>query len=156
MYKEMMMQAKRDGVANEKIMWESVAAVDEVLNVFAEEHPAEFKKFVRKQHYLMYGAHYNEVLAIDDVNKINYTDKDGKHRKGAYWTAEQIDEATRSMAFPSGTTRWDKYVAFNLWRAKMGAHLDDAAVLTTGHAFFFADTNFPDGGKIFCYMGLIA
>lgn len=147
-----MEQARRDGVASETVMWQSIDNVDELLEKVREENPCEFKKFMRRQHELMYGPHYNEVMAVEAVEGLTYIDKDGKQREGAYWTMSQIEEATRNMSFPQKTTKWDKYVAFNTFKSDVAGKLEDTEVLTVGHSFFFADPDFDGEGKIWKYM----
>lgn len=151
MYKAMMEQARKDGVASDKMMWESIAAVDELLETLSVEHPELYNKFIRKQHAMMYGPHFNEFFAEEVVEDIRYTDRDGKKKTGPYWTVEEVEDATRSLPFPAGTTRWDKYVAFNLFRSDVGAKLDDQGVISVGHAFFFADEDAGDG-KVWKYV----
>ena len=155
MYKKMMEQARKDGVASEKSMWASIEAVDDLLDVVEEEHPELYKKFIRRQHWALYGPHFNETLAEDVVEGLRYTDKEGKVHTGEYWSVEAVDDATRSMSFPSGTTKWDKYVAFNVFRAAVGPKFDDAVALHSGHAFFFTDANFSGENKVWCYVNNI-
>lgn len=147
-----MEQARQDGVASEKKMWQSIDNVEELLEMIQEEHPCAYKKFMRRQHELMYGPHYNEVMAVEAVEDLEYIDKDGKEHTGPYWTASQIEEATRSMSFPSGTTKWDKYVAFNAFKSDVASKLDDPATLQVAHAFYFADADYEGEGKIWHYM----
>lgn len=86
-----------------------------------------------------------------DVEGIRYTGPSGEKRTGAHWTADQIEEAARGMSFPSGTTKWDKYVAFNSFYADMCMVCDDAQILKGAHRFYFADEDAPQG-KIWVYM----
>lgn len=147
-----MEQARRDGVASETVMWQSIDNVNELLERVREDNPCEFKKFMRRQHELMYGPHYNEVMAVEAVEDLSYIDKDGKHHEGPYWTLSQIEEATRNMSFPAKTTKWDKYVAFNAFKSDVATKLDDADTLSVGHAFYFADADYKGEGKIWHYM----
>lgn len=155
MYKKMIEQARKDGVASEKTMWESIAGVDGLLAVMAEDHPDEVRRFMRHQHELLYGPHYNELLAVEDVKEIRYTDREGKTREGAYWTVDEVEAATRGMSFPAGTTKWDKYVAFNVFRSDVCKALSDEDVLQSGYAFFFADEDLEGDGKIWRYMSCL-
>lgn len=155
MYKKMLEQARQDGVTSEKTMWASIENIDELLELVEEHHPDVYKKFMRRQHELLYGPHYNELLAMEAVSSIAYTDKDGKRKEGAYWTVEQIEEATHGMPFPAGTTKWDKYVAFNSFRSDVCKKLDDTQVLQAGYAFYFADEDYAGQGKIWRYMGCV-
>lgn len=155
MYKKMLEQARQDGVTSEKTMWASIENINELLELVEEHHPDVYKKFMRRQHELLYGPHYNELLAMEAVASIAYTDKDGKRKEGAYWTVEQIEEATRGMSFPAGTTKYDKYVAFNSFRSDVCKKLDDTQVLQAGYAFYFADEDYIGQGKIWHYMGCV-
>lgn len=154
-YKKMIEDARRSGVTSEKAMWESIADIDDLLEVLETDQPDIVKKFYRKQHERLYGPHYNEIMAVEAVRGIRYTDREGKMREGAYWTVEEIEEATRTYAFPPDVTKWDKYVAFNVFRSDVCKKLDDANALAAGYAFFFADEDFHGGGKIWRYMGCI-
>ena len=104
MYKKMIEQARKDGVASEKVMNASVDSVDQLLESLRESHPEVYNAFIAKQHELLYGPHFNEMFAEMAVAGISYTDASGKERSGAYWTAAEIDEATRGLTFPAGTT----------------------------------------------------
>ena len=151
----MIEQARKDGVASEKTMWESIASVNDLLVIMDASHPEMVQKFLRKQHELMYGPHYNEMWAIKAVAGIEYTDREGKKRTGAYWTVEQVEDATRSMSFPTGTTKWDKFVALNVFRSDVCRQLTDSDIINSASAFFFADEDYNSEGKIWHYMSCI-
>lgn len=152
MYRKMMEQARRDGVASESSMWKSIDNVEELLDKVRETYPCEYTKFMRRQHELMYGPHYNEVMAMEAVAQLMYTDKDGEKHEGPYWTLAQIEEATRSMTFPRDTTKWDKFVAFNSFKSDVAQKLDDSTTLQVAHAFYFADEDYSGEGKIWHYI----
>ncbi len=150
-YSEMLEEAKNAGLTNEKIMWKSVASVSELLLLVKQDHPEMYWEFMREQHGILYGNHYNEAFAMHDVSMIRYIDRMGKKCEGGYWTLEQIENATKGMTFPSGTTKWDKYVAFNGFYADTCTVLDDELIIKTAHKFYFADEDAPPG-KIWLYM----
>lgn len=150
-FSEMMQKAKADGVASEKTMWKSFENLDELLCLVREEHPDEYNKFMRWQHETMYGPHYNEDFAMCDMKGVSYIEKSGEKREGAYWTCEQIENATKSMTFPSGTTKYDKYIAFNVMRSDLCTVMTDEDILRAAHKFFFADIDGPSG-KVWVYM----
>lgn len=116
-YKDMLQEAKAHGVTSEVIMWGSIDDLDDILHLMKEEHPEEYWKFMRKQHGRLYKNHYDQKFAEYDVSQIHYTDKTGKMHHGAHWTADEVEEATKGMPFPSDVTKWDKYVAFNSFYA---------------------------------------
>ena len=79
-----------------------------------------------------------------------------KHRKGekktgSYWTLDQVEEASKSLSFPSGTTKYDKYVAFNVFYSDMSTMMSDEQILASAYKFFFADEDAP-AGKVWLYM----
>ena len=150
-YKDMIRDAKANGVASDKAMWQSVDTLSDMLCILRDEHPDEYWHFMRKQHSILYGNHYDRNFAEMDVEGIRYTGPSGEKRTGAHWTADQIEEAARGMSFPSGTTKWDKYVAFNSFYADMCMVCDDAQSLKGAHRFYFADEDAPQG-KIWVYM----
>lgn len=151
-YKEMIEKAKAEGFASEKTMWQSVDSLSDMLCIIKKEHPEMYWDFMRKQHGIMYGNHYNEDFAKWDVSQIKYTNKEGKETFGAYWTVEQIEEATATMKFPASTTKWDKYVAFNGAWADFCKKFDAQDVLSIGYSFYFADEDWGSNTKIWEYM----
>ena len=155
MYKKMIEQARKDGVANEKVMNASIDSVDALLDKLRTAHPAVYEQFIAKQHELFYGPHYNETFAERDVAEIVYTDNEGKERHGAYWSVAEVEDATRGMTFPAGTTKYDKYVAFNVFKSDTCKALDDKEVIAACHQFFFADEDYKGTGKIWQYMRAI-
>ena len=88
--------------------------------------------------------HYDEGSAREAMSRMYYTDKNGVKQEGKeHWTPEQIEVATSGMKFPEGTTKWDRYVAFNAMYFDLCRVLDDASILKAAHAFYFADEDYP-------------
>lgn len=143
-YKEMIEEAKAKGLTSERIMWDSVDDLDDMLCEMKREHPEKYWKFMRKQHGLLYNNHYDKTFAEWDVEQMKPL--------GAYWTANQIEDATKAMVFPNGTTVWDKYVAFNAFANDLHGVLPDDQILKAAHAFWFADKDFKKEGKIWMYV----
>ena len=143
-YKEMIEEAKAKGLTSERIMWDSVDDLDDMLCEMKKEHPEKYWKFMRKQHGLLYNNHYDKTFAEWDVEQMKPL--------GAYWTANQIEDATKAMVFPNGTTVWDKYVAFNAFANDLHGVLPDDQILKAAHAFWFADKDFKKEGKIWMYV----
>lgn len=148
----MLEQAKTNGLSSEKVMWESVGSLNDMLLMFGKEHPKEYWKFMREQHGIIYSNHYDKEFAEWDVNQIEYTNNDGTKKHGAYWNVEQIESATMNMKFPAGTTKWDKYVAFNVAHSDFCKKFDDAQILEIAHLFFFADEDWGSTTKVWEYM----
>lgn len=148
----MLEKAKIKGVTTEKMMWSSVDAMEEMLCLVKKEHPDVYWDFIRQQHVIIHSNHYEREFAEWDVDKIEYTDKQGTKKSGAYWTVEQIESATSDMKFPNGTTKWDKYVAFNVAHSDFCKKFDNAQILEIAFSFFFADEDWGSNTKVWEYM----
>lgn len=152
-YRDMIQAAIDGGKTSEKTMWSSVADVEELLEEIRDEYPEKYWCFMRKQYGILNHGHYGEDFAVYDVDQMEYADAKGDKHVGAYWTQTQIEDATRGMSFPSGTTKWDKYVAFNSFRADTMRSLSDEDALKAAHEFYFCDADYTgEGSKIWHYM----
>lgn len=153
-YREMIEQAKARGVANEQTMWQSIDAMEGLLLQMKEAHPALYWKFVHDQHKVLYKGHYDEEFAEYELGNVYYINKAGEKTNKPYWTVEQIEEATRGFNYPSGTTKWDKWVAHNVFRSDTMKSLPDDLALKAGWEFFFDDIDFKKEGttKLWEYM----
>lgn len=146
-YKDMIEEAKAKGLTSEKTMWRSIEDIDELLCMMEMEHPKEYWKFIRQQHGLLYGNHYSEEFARWDIENMKPI--------GMYWSKSQVEEATKHMSFPVGTTPCDKWVAFNATKNDLVDDLDDATILKVAHSFWFNDKDWKGGKsttKIWEYM----
>lgn len=144
-YKEMIEEARAKGLTSEKEMWMGIAMVDEILCEIKEEHPELYWNFIREQHGMLFKGHYNEEFALHDVSKMQPI--------GEYWSCKDVEDATKGMVFPSGTTKWDKYVAFNAFANDLQG-IDDAIILKSAYKFWFEDKDWHKGNKIWEYMKL--
>lgn len=138
-YLELVEESKKSGTWTEKAMWESVESMSDMLCEVKASHPQKYWDFMREQHGIMFSKHYHKDFAEYDVSQMHYTDKEGKKHMGAYWTVEQIEEATNGMTFPSGVTKWDKFVAFNGFHADMCKIYTDEQIIKGAYEFFFMD-----------------
>lgn len=138
----------------ESKMWQSVSVLSEALEPMKESDKNGYWCTMRKMHNVMSDGHYNEEFAMYDVSHIEYTNRAGERKQGAYWSVEQVEEATKGYKFPAGVNKWDKYVAFNGMRADLCKKFDDAQVLDAAFAFFFADEDWGNNSstKIWDYM----
>ena len=135
-------------------MWASVAVLSEALEPMKETDKENYWCILRKMYGVMSDGHYNEEFAMYDVGMIEYTGRNGEKKRGGYWSAEQVEEATRSFRFPSGVNKWDKYVGFNLMYSDLCRKMDDAQVLDAAYLFYFADEDWPGGSstKVWDYV----
>lgn len=143
-YKDMLHEAKAKGLTNESKMWESIEDMGELLEELKESNPDKYWKFMRKTHGLLHNNHYNEAFAKWDVEQLEPV--------GEYWSMKQIEDATKGMTFPQGTTLCDRYVAFNAFANDMHGVLPDDLILKSAYAFFFTDKDWHGEGKIWKYM----
>jgi uncharacterized short protein YbdD (DUF466 family) len=142
-YKEMVEDAKAKGLTSEKEMWVGIVAVDNLLESMKEAHPEKYWEFMREQHGVLYKGHYDEEFARYDVSQMQ--------PHGEYWTCKEIEEATKGMQFPAGTTIWDKYVAFNAQANDLDG-MDVNFILESAYKFYFADKDWHNGVKLWNYM----
>lgn len=131
----------------EAVMWETARLVSDFIKPMKNANKKEYWHLMRQVYGLMSGCHYNEEFAMWDVSQIEYTDKGGKPHKGAYWSCEQVEESTKGMTFPNGTTKWDVFVAMNLAKSDFCKKFDDEQILQIGYLFFFADEDWSENGK---------
>ena len=152
-YQEMVKTAQKAGKTTEKQMWQSIESVSDLLCDIKDAHPDLYWRFLREQYGIMNNGHYaDKEFAEYDVSQIVYTDREGKKHTGAYWTCAQVEEATNGMTFPSGTTKWDKWVGFNLAKSDFCKKFDDAQILQIGYLFFFADEDWGTNTKVWDYV----
>ena len=153
-YKEMIELAQEKGLTSEKLMWESVEKMDKMLCLLKKEHPEEYWEFMREQHEVMWKGHYSEEFAEHDIKHLRYKDKEGKEHSGGHWSKEEVLEATKGLAFPSGTNDCDKWVAYNVMYSDLHKAFDDEQILKAAYVFFFADDDFDYSkeSKIWEYM----
>lgn len=135
-------------------MWASVAVLSEALEPMKDTDKENYWCILRKMYGVMSDGHYNEEFAMYDVSMIEYTGRNGEKKRGGYWSADQVEEATRGFRFPSGVNKWDKYVGFNLMYSDLCRKMDDAQVLDAAYLFYFADEDWPGGSgtKVWDYV----
>jgi hypothetical protein len=56
------------------------------------------------------------------------------------------------MGFPAGTTKWDKYVAFNAFYSDLCTVYNDEQIIKGAHKFYFEDQDWGDTTKIWDYV----
>jgi hypothetical protein len=151
-YKEMLEDAKAKGLTSEKVMWESIEDMDDMLCMMKHEHPKEYWALMRRMHGRLYKHHYDEEFARHDVGNLSWTDKQGAKHTGEHWSPTQVEEATRGKSFPAGTTMWDKWVAYNALYADLCKEFSDEEILRAAYQFWFADEDFGSEGKVWRYF----
>lgn len=146
-YKEMIKDAKASGKWDSKMAMASMESVADLLECVKKADEQAYWNFLRTQAGIINGNHYCEAFACYDVSQMGYTDREGKKHKGGYWTCEEIEEKTKGMNFPSGVTKWDKFVAFNGFHADTCKVLDCEQIIKAAFQFFFADEDWCESGS---------
>lgn len=141
----------------EAVMWDATKAVSEFIKPMKDTHKKEYWHLMRNVFGMMSNGHYDEEFAIHDVANLEYTDKENKQHKGAYWTCEQTEEMTKGLTLPASTTKWDVFVALNVFWSDTCKVLTAEQIVAAAFQFFFADEdwNKENGSKIWCYMNMI-
>lgn len=152
-YKEMIEVFTKNG-GSEKKMWETVAITGEAMHYIKEVDPDKYDCLMRRLSESLYGKHYTKDFAMHEVSQFSYTDAAGTKHKGAHWTVEEVEAATAGKTFPTGTTKWDKYVAYNATYADFSKKFNDEQVLCAAYLFWFADEDWNGDGKIWDYMSI--
>lgn len=139
--------------ANPDKMKELTHILSDFLVPMKEAHKDKYWSLMRKIYGLLSDGHYCEEFALHDVAEMEYTDRQGEKRKGAYWTLEQIKEATKEYKFPASVNEWDLFVAFNGMHSDLCKKLDDKQVMDAAYSFFFADEDWKvKSGKVWRYF----
>lgn len=148
----MLEEAKKAGHWDEKKMWANIEDIDKILCIVKEHDEQAYWDFMRTTYGELHSGHYGEEFARYDVSCMHSEQADKKELRGEYWSVSEVTEATKDYAFPSGTTEWDKYVAFNASKHDWGLKYTDPEILKIGYLFYFADKDYSGPGKIWSYM----
>lgn len=154
-YIDLVKKAKENGTWNEKTMWRSVESISDMLEAWKQEDLKSFWAFMREQHGILNGGHYDEQFAMHDVEKMSWKDKNGDKRHGAYWTLEQVMEAMKDRKYPEGTTIYDVFVAYNASATDLCRKFSDKEIVEAADLEWFDDADWSESGsatKIWDYM----
>lgn len=156
-YTKMIKDAKAKGIATEGKMWESIASLGQSLDEISMSDPALYWSIMRAQHGIIYDCHYSEEFSRYDVERLHYTDADGREHTGGHWTLDEVTQATDSMTFPQGVNKYDRYVAMNVMYSDLCREFTDEQCLRAAYLFFFRDDDWSEEGsatKIWKYMSM--
>ena len=136
---------------SDELMWQTVEEVNALVEELARSHPEKAKAFLMRQYALMYGNRFNEAFARQSVSDMFHTAKDGHLVSG------QVIEPDRAFAalVPSGNMDlfWDAYVAANAFLHDLArTSFSESQILDAAREFWFADDDFPNGGKVLWYF----
>lgn len=148
----MINSAKRAGKIDDHKLWKSIENVSELLEDLYVGHDKEYCKFLRKQHELLFGQHYDKEFARSDVAMLSYSDKNNTTHTGEHWSIEQIEELSHTLQLPKDYTVWDLYVAANVMYSDLCRHFNDEQIIQVTCSLFFHDEDYKGEGKIWEYM----
>ncbi len=138
--------------SNEQVMWHAVEVAEDLLQEVKESHPDKYDHYMRKMSEALFGCHYNEALAMEDVDAMCHTNENGEKIQGRYWSPEQVEAAWAGKKFPEGTTKFDRFVAANAMKHDLANILEDEQILDVAYAIFFADEDSDLEGKVWKYI----
>lgn len=144
----MMEDAKAQGLTSERMMWESVEDVEDMLCALKKEHPEKYWKFIRKTHGLLFKGHYTEEFAMHDIQHMEPL--------GMYWTIPVVEEAIKKYQLPTGVNKYDAAVALNAMKNDLVEIATDDEIIKVAIEFYFKDKDWPSKTgtptKIWDYM----
>lgn len=158
-YYHLIDQAREQGLATDKKMWEALESLSNDLKIVKEKDENLYWHIMRHQHAILYDGHYSEKFANFDVNNLVHsgeTDEEDSPIMGAHWSRAEIISLTRDMKFHAKVNDWDKYVAFNAMYSDLCANMSEEDILKVAYVFYFCDNDWKpmkdDCTKIWDYM----
>lgn len=155
-YYQLVKNAKEKNIWNEKTMWLSVQCISTFIDEIKEYNIDLYWNFMREQTGILNNYHYDKCWAEHDIENIEYTDKQGVKRHGAYWTLEQAEDAMKKVQLPSDVNKYDWWVALSLSYSDLCKVLDDEQIIKAACSFWFKDEDWNKDGKsntkVFDYM----
>lgn len=148
--------AKASGKSSEAMMWKSIDAMDDMLADLKKTNKQAFWDFMREQYGIASGGHYDKDWAHYDVAQMYSTDKDGKKHEGEMLSLAETEEHSKGWSMPSGTTKYDVYVAMNAMAHDLGKSFDKEHIAKATKCFYFSDEDWKHKeSKIWCYMAMV-
>lgn len=152
-------QGQRDG---ERKMWESVVLIDEMMEDVKEVHPELYDKMRSKQHFILFGYHFDEYTAKEAVRNMYHADSRGNRIEGEHWTAEQANDAVRNMRISADYNKWDIYYSLNAtWHdleqlyQTLGMSSIEEKIIRTAVCLYLKDEDAPDGKPYRYYKAMM-
>lgn len=163
-YKELVKANSSKFKGSEDTMWASIGLVSDMLEKAVAKHPdmkEEYWAFMRGQHEVMAGHHFNEPYAKWQVEQMHHKGSDGMTYKGEHWSIGQTNEVLSKMRakVPAEYNEWDFYVALNAtyhdfcaWAKKKFAERAEEEIIEMAVAFWFLDEDWPATTKVWDYF----
>ena len=102
--------------ADDKVMWLSIAKVDELLEKMRAAHPEVYAAFINDTINLYYDKHFDEMLAEMVVDKMYHCEKSGSDKRKVHGEHYSVDYARKVRADYRDMpyNEWDWYVLLNM------------------------------------------
>ena len=159
-YSKLLKDYQKKGNFNEQKMWVSVDVLDDViLSKLEESDPDMYWQFMRDQHEIFCGPHFDEEFGRWEISQMMHKDERGNLHKGEHWGESDIKMVYDKVKskLPSSTTMWDVAVAITAnWHDKVelfGKWFQgdsEERIIEDAINFYFMDVDAPEG-KIWRY-----
>lgn len=128
---------------NSEKMCKIIAVLDDALYHFADD---ECLRVMAKLHYIVYGPHFDEVLAKEAVAKMRNVDK----TKGAHWPIEQTNQFATQVGVKE---KCDFYYVMNMLYSDFAEVLgkEDAVYIKLAKAYI-NDPDAEEGKPLRLYL----
>lgn len=144
-------------------MWASIESVSELMEEIREQHPDIYRRFMREQHEIMCGKHYNQAYAEWEVSQMYHKNADGTVSRGEHWTLEDTNDVLSKHRgkVPSAYNEYDFYVALNahwhdVWRlasTRLASEEEAIAyVIDEAICVWFNDDDWVGEDKVWTYF----
>ena len=137
---------------SDKIMWQSVENVSALVDLVSKIAPDVAKDFLLHEYELMYGTHFCEQMAKDEVSEMHHYASDGTHIVGEVITYDEAVEMVSDRP-DADEVAWDAYVGANGFAHDLARSCaDKEKLMTMAKEFWFHDDDFPpDVSKVWWY-----
>lgn len=148
-YEEMV---RRAPMKSEEVMWQSIGAVDALLERLEKVAPDEARRFMMGEYARMYGGRFCEEMAREEVARMwHYNDK-GEKVEGEMVTVDAVDALLGGVG-DAGHMRWDLYVGANAMMHDLArTDLTERQIMEVAKVFWLQDDDFAGESKVMWYF----
>lgn len=163
-YKDFLKENYSKVRGDEAVMWKSVESVSELIEKMKDAHPQMYWSFMREQHEIVRGKHFDEAYAKYEVSQMCHKGADGKMYRGEHWSVEETNSVLSQYrsSVPSQYNEYDFYVALNAqyhdYCAWVKKHIPDKdeteVIVSSAIAFWFNDEDWGNTSKVWDYFAM--
>lgn len=148
-YEEMVRKAPKK---SEEVMWQSIGAVDELLERMARVAPDEVRRFLMDEYARMYGGRFGEEMARDVVAQMWHHNERGDKVCGEMVGIDAVDALLGGVG-DAGAMRWDLYVGANAMMHDLArTDLTERQIMEVAKVFWLMDDDFAGESKVMWYF----